>query len=97
MEPCTEVHRSLVHRGEAARPSYVHIFPAKKRKKSSSLMTKERQSRKMMSSGENEEDVAARTRPLGRAEDVIHAMPADSGALRLEAGSAFRVLNVARK
>lgn len=60
-------------------------------------MTTGLQSSKLIKSGQIEAGFGAEQRPLVKAENVVSAIPANSGAPRLEARSAYQILKVALK
>lgn len=55
------------------------------------------ESRKMERDGKSKADVRVGQDSSAKVVDVTDAAPADSGALRWEAGSAFQVVEVAKK
>lgn len=62
-----------------------------------SSMTVGHQCRKTVKSEENEAGGGAGLERQAKAEDVINMKPANSGALHLEAGSAYLMINVAKE
>lgn len=90
VKPCPEENRSLVCKAEALRPSSANCFPAKKTRRSSTLMTTGRQSKKAMREAENAAGLEAGRGPSLKMEDVIDVTLADSGALRWERSPLFR-------
>lgn len=84
-----------MYRAEAPRPSSVDSFPEMKEKFSSSVIKTARQSRTVIRGGWNGTGVGSGLEPSAKAEDVMDATRADSGALRSKAGSAYHALEVA--
>lgn len=79
-EACPKDHCSLVWRAEAPRRSSVDSIPVKKRNPLFSMKKTGGQSGKAMRNGKNEAGFLAELGPSPKAEDVIDATPADSGA-----------------
>lgn len=96
-EACPEEHRLLVYEAETPQPSSVGTFLAKKRTSLLSPVQIGGQCRNMMRDGNNKAVFGAELRLSAKTGEAIAAKPADSGALRLEAGSAYQLLKVTVK
>lgn len=88
-------HRPPEYRAEALRPESELSCFVRKRTPSSSVMTTGRQSRVMLRTSPDEEDVYVRVGGLARVENVINVAPEAFGALHLKVESDCQVLKVA--